>query len=497
MSGAEVVAQLSRLGEDNHVHLMLLDVTRSFSVAVGSTAASRQAAGSFADYFPGAGVVQSAVGGLMPGVSTPVLYAGTIAGGLALLGLGATALGGVAVTRVAGSDGAAPVLPRIFAAYGAPAALVAMVVGLIGVRLALPMFELGFPGHLLATVWVVVTLAVLLDDPMQGGGWRAGWALAVVVALVPASVWTWSLAAPVLAAPLPALMVLAVRSRRPVSMTLLVRGGLMLCILAGAAVALLRDPIVALLTTLSNDGPVFRAIPIGFSLATIVALPIGLALRRRPVPPGVTALLLTSGAATLLFATWHLMRLGALSYYTWKMQYLVLALGWAGSTLLLCAIADRAERGKVSRALAGVIAVVLAVALVGWPGAGYRSWLQERAVLGADPAVACAVEVPTAASRASFLAVGFGSPLEDYLTTKALIAGAGRETSFAFWGPIIDQAPDELWPWSTARDGVVLVVGPAADPADVAALVAAGEAAGTEVDIVDSCASLESEGPAD
>ena len=465
------VSQLLRLGEDHLSHLLMLEATSTSGTSLGASAASTEVTTLFAGYLPGASIWQAAVGGLTSGLTTTQVYVLSTAVLLSLLAGSATA----AVGRVAGR-------------LDAVAVLGVLALGVVGTRATLAMYELGFPGQLLTACWFVTAFTLVVAVPST---FREGLPVAGAVTLLAlATWWTWNLAAPVLALPVVVLVGMALRRRGwlPGRLLAAVLGGAV--VLGGLAALVLRDHVVAQLNLLTIEGGVFRSIPLWFPYLLVLGLPLALRAMRREVPPPATALVLGMAAATLALTCWQLLKVGAPTYYSYKLEYLMLALCWAIGGVCVAASTRRrpalpSRRGQLA---AAAVAVVLAVPLLLWPADNYRGWLTARKVLGVDAAISCAVEAAAGAPDGDIaLAVGFGDPLGDYLTIRAMDVGVGNNLSSPFWYSVRTTPDPATWPWAAAAGPVVVVRGPAATPAQTAALVDAARAAGKQARVVASC----------
>lgn len=462
MSDFQTMSQLSQLGEDNNAHLLMLQATQYADTALGASESSRAVTSNFSGYFPGPSLWQSALGAVLPDMSVVHLYVVSTAVLLGLLAGSVTAVASLAVPRAATF-----------------AAVAAVCVGAVGTRLLLAQYEFGFPGQLLTAIWLMTALAAALLEAER----RAGRLLLVVTltALALAAWWTWSLAAPLYLLPVASIVVATVlrrtRGRFRASLVVVAAG-------TGAVGAIvLRHRVRSALDLLNIDGPVFRAVPMWFALILLVLLPIAVLAAGKTLTPAVTSLCLGTGVATVTLTAWQLGRLGHLTYYSYKLQYLLLAIGWAATVLLLASLVARRER-TLPRAvrIGGGLLLALACVPVGLSASrAYESWLAERGVLTANPALTCAAAAAAAAPTDSIaLAVGFGSPTVDYLTTKSMINASVSDASIPFWNPMFNGAAPETWPW-TADEPYVVVRGPAAVSSQTDAVVRAGIAAGAEV----------------
>jgi hypothetical protein len=462
----QTMAQLSQLGEDNNAHLLMLQATQRTDSALGTTAESLAVTSNFSGYFPGPSLWQSAVGALLPATSTPHLYVLSTSILIAVLAGGTTAFATLGATRTA-----------------AGAALAVICVGMAGVRLTLAQYEFGFPGQLLTAIWLVAALALVVL-----GGDRAG-RLATAAGLgafALAATWTWSLAAPLFLLPVVAWL-FAAGWKRATSRQRVALAGLLVVAL-GAAAYVGRHKIVDTLNTLNIDGPVFRAVPIWLALALILTFPIAMLLHGR-MNWAVSSLALGTGLATLGLSGWQLARLGHATYYSYKLQYLTLALAWAALVIIVATTISRREirLPTIARVLTAVLAVALCVPLLASPSQSYDHWLTERGVIQPSPTLACAERKAASAPDGTIaLAVGYGSATADYLTTKALINGSVSDASVPFFTPLFTGTIASSWPW-VPNQTYVIVPGPGATTAQTRPIVTAGAAAGASVSVASRC----------
>ncbi len=458
LGNSEIISQLQRLGEDNAGHMMMLMSTTASGTALGTSARSVEINSGFTGYFPGGSLLQASIGGLLPAMSTPRLYVVSTAFLMALLAGGASAVASLARTRLDGFS-----------------ALAVLVLGSLGARATLAMFEIGFPGQLATACWVVAGLTVLLAEGRRGG--RPVWAAGTLVVLAVATYWSWSLAAPVLMVPVGVLALQGLRHRiRPTARTELS------VVFVGAIVTLLalyvaRHRIIATLDTLSQEGAVFRAIPFWFAIGLGLGLPLAYRVRGRREPAAGVSLVWGMAAALVLLTSWQMYRTGVITYYSYKIEYLMFVLGWAATALALAVVVGQVERRWAIpvRAVAVVAALAVAPLMMQWPQHSYRDWLTARAVIGADSVMSCAITQAHREAGSIVIATGFGEKLSNYLTTRAMDVGARNNASKPFWTPILYDAPT-TWPWSAATRPVVIVEGPSASDAETTAIVAAGQA---------------------
>jgi hypothetical protein len=470
LTSSQLVAQLVRLGEDNLSHMLMLGATRTTGDRLGSSDASRALAARFADYFPGSSTWQSGVGALTGASSTTQAYLVSTA---VLLGLLAGLAGSVA--------------GRAMSRPGGLAALGIFGVGVVASRATFAMYELGFPGQLMVACFVLAALHLCL---MRRARLPRPVAMALLLLLALAAYWCWSLAAVVMGLPVVVLLFLEAR-RIPWWTPRRERIGLaVVALLALVAIAVKHALIVTILDELLLEGAVFRGVPIWVALGLVLALPLALGIRSRRVPRQATALVLGFGLALLVLYTWQVGRVGTMTYYGYKLEYFLLALGWGAGTLGAVAVGERVERttGVVSRVAAAVIAVALVWPLATWPGPSYRSWLTARAVYGPDPAIACAVHAAQRAPKHSLaVAVGFGEPISNYIATRSMDVGLGGSYSANFWPAVLSLPDPSTWPWSSTTDRVLVVTGPVAAQAQAEKIVAAATTAGLRVRQISTC----------
>ena len=179
-----------------------------------------------------------------------------------------------------------------------------------------------------------------------------------------------------------------------------------------------------------------------------------------------------------------------MTYYGYKLEYFLLAAGWAAGSVAVVAIVDRVEADSraVASAVAAVLAIGLAWPLATWPNDNYREWLTARGVYGPDPSVACAVRVARHARA---------SP-----SRWQSARGAGRTTHSRrgrwTWGSaaarprpsrpaVLGQPDPATWPWATTDKPFLVVSGPVATTAQTDAVLAAARAAGDRAQLVTSC----------
>jgi hypothetical protein len=470
LDDVERLTQVVQLGEDNVAHLLLLDATRSTGHAVGSEQ-SQEIAATFAGYFSGPSAVQAGLAGLLrPGADLTEAYVLTTAVLLGLVAAGATGLAGHAARA-----------GRPLAAAGA------LLAGLVGARVALPMFEFGFPGQLLTVLWLVAALSIGIEHGRRGTTTR-WWLLLLLASFVPAAVMTWSLAAPVLVMPVIAVGLSALRRHLNPSRRIVIAVGIASSVLALVLMIALRQRIFSGFVTLEFDGPVFRALPLWLSFALILLAPLALLIRDGLVPLPVSALLLGSAFATLILTAAHVARLGQVNYYGYKMQYLLFGLGWAAACLWSASNLGRLRLDfPGSTAVSCVALLVLAAAFGSWPATSYREWLQERGVLGPNDSLSCALEAASSAQGGLAVARGFETPVADYLTAKAASVGTRNDRSFPLWGRLLDGSPPATWTWPESDGPVLIISGPGAVEADLQQIVQAARASGQEAAIDRSC----------
>ena len=471
MSGlddAESVSQLVRLGEDHISHLNMFQATRISGTVLGASPQSVEVTGLFAGYFPGSSIWQTAIGSLLPTDGQIDEYLLTTYLLVGLLALGASAIATTASLRLG-------VLP----------ALSVLAVGAVATRATLAMYELGFPGQLLVASLLVAALQLLLVQ--QVPWWLSGASLALFTV---ATWWTWNLAAPVFVLAL--IVVISARLlrwRRPPGHALIaVAMAAALSTVIGAFVE--RERIATTLDTLSLEGGVFRGIPFWFSFIILLALPLAYRLVGLRLPMSATALVLALAAATTVLMAWQLVRNGAVSYYAYKLEYLLLALGWAIGALAMASTTSRWE-GRLpgwGRLIAAPIALLLAVPVLQWPTSNYRGWLEARQVLGPDAAMTCAIRTAEELPDGSVvLATGFGEPIVNYLTTKAADVSTENNYSFTFWSALLYQPDPTTWPWLSTDRELYLVTGPTLEPGNMESIMKAAGAAGTSVNLACRC----------
>jgi hypothetical protein len=345
------------------------------------------------------------------------------------------------------------------------------------------MFELGFPGQLATACGLVAGLTVVLAEGCRGR--RPWWAVGTLLVLALATDWSWNLAAPVLLLPAVVLSLQALRARtRPsVRTEAMVVGGV-------AVVALLvlyvgRHRIVSTLDTLSQEGAVFRAIPFWFAVGLGLGLPLAYRVRRRLEPAAAVSLVWGMAAAVVLLTSWQLYRTGTITYYSYKIEYLMFVLGWGATALALAVVVSQVERRwpMPLRVVAVVAALAVAPLMVPWPQHSYRDWLTARTVIGADPVISCAITQAHRNPGSIVIATGFGEKLSNYLTTRAMDVGARNNASKPFWTPILYDAPTS-YPWFAAGSRrVVMVEGPAATDTETKAIVGSATAQGVQIEV--------------
>jgi hypothetical protein len=467
---AERLSQLLVLGEDNVVHALLLQIVDT-SGATPADPGSRAAAGRFAEYFTGPSLWQGALGSLLSGGPADVsTYVATTA---ALLGLLVAAV----VAAATGVAGRASLLTAVGV----------LTVGAITIRLVLAFFEYGFPGQLLVAFLLVAAFVLLRARPVSllVRAW-SGVALAVSTLAV---AWSWSLAAPVLAVALAIWVATELVRSGHVSATLLTGLGLAAGVLACLMAVMLRARVLAALDTLTLEGAVYRAVPFWLAYLLVLALPVAGIVRRRQVPPAASALVLATMAASGFLVAWQVARTGGPTYYGFKLQNLLVLLGLACTAMLVAAVVARWERelGGTQVVVVGVALAMVTAPLWLWPVDSYRSWLTQRAVLGSDPTLVCALEqADTLPPDVVVLAAGYGDALTDTLITKAISVPLGAATSGPFWNAILNQPDPALWPWPGPGTDVAVVPGP--KPGDrVPRVVAAAQATGADVSVLQAC----------
>jgi hypothetical protein len=464
----QTVSQLVRLGEDHLSHLLMFEATRESGTTLGQSAASIEVTSLFAGYYPGTSIWQTAVGGLVSSGSAVEQYVLTTLILFGLLALGASAIA-TAVTHRASVLAATAVLA----------------IGMVASRASLAMYELGFPGQLLVASFLVAALVLLTTRHFPL--WLSTGSLLLLAA---ASYWTWPLVAPViLAALVVALAQEVLRRWRPNTRTLAL-GAAAVVIVGMGAIVMEWSRIVATLDQLSTEGGVFRGIPLWLSFALVLALPLAWRITGRQLPLAPTVLVLGVGAITVLLIAWQIARLATVTYYTYKVEYLLLGLGWAAGTFWLASMGGRWETTlpRLVRIGLAVMAVVVAIPLVSWPSDNYRSWLTARAVLGPDPRITCAVRTAERVPDGSVvLAYGFGEPINNYLTTKAMDVSVENNYSATFWSAVLHQPDPATWPWLSTPRRLFLVTGPNSGRDQTDDILDAAAAAGTTVTVAGAC----------
>jgi hypothetical protein len=466
------VSQLMRLGEDNLSHLLMLRATQDTGDILGSTPESLASAERFVGYFTGSSTWQASVGGLVGSANAPDAYVVSTAVLLAMI----AGLGSAAATLARPACGRVRLAPL--------AAIGVLAVGVVATRATLAMYELGFPGQLLVATFFLSALMVLVRNRSAANS------AAILLLLTIATWWTWSLAALVLLVPVGILAVQHVRGHRWVPDRVLT--ALIICagVVGLAGMAVKRARIVAILDELNLEGAIFRGIPTWVAFSLVLALPLALQLCRRQVPPAATGLVLAAVTATLLLSLWQVVRVGMMTYYGYKLEYFVLALGWATGSMAIAALLGTYEvRLEMPwRAAAAAMAILAAVPLVTWTTNNYRGWLTARGALGVDQATVCAIRTARGLSPGSVaVATGFGEPISNYLATRAMDVGTGTTASSLLWGPILSVPNPTDWPWSAVQRPVVVVQGPAADPETTRAVVSAARTAGVAVTVGERC----------
>lgn len=461
LSSAKFVAQFATMGEDNLSHMVMLSATRTTHTALGSSAASRELADRFATYFAGSSTWQATVGGLIGSPSTQRTYLVSTA---VLLGL------------LAGLAAAAGNRPRNRASGLAVLGVIA--IGAIAIRASMAMYELGFPGQLMVACWLVAGLFLCLQEVHGLASWCVALAL---LAMSLASWWSWSGATPMLALAAGIVMLQEVARRRWLPERVLVRSVVGLGVLVLLGLLLKRHQVVAQLDALNIEGLVFRVIPFWLSFTLVLAIPLSWQMRRRRLPPAATALVLGLGAATVVLSMWQVFRIGHVTYYSYKFEYFLLALGWAGGSMAVVAVVDRIEvrSGWLLRGASIVLAVLVAWPLVAWTESNYRDWLTARGAIVPNPSIACAVLAAQRAPDNSLaIATGFGAPIANYIATRAMDVGIGGSVSSPFWLAIIYQPDPTTWPWTHTTRSIIIVPGPQSTTKTTAAIVASATAAG-------------------
>jgi hypothetical protein len=467
-----LVAQLIRVGEDNLSHLIMLGATRDSGTVLGGSDASVAAAARFADYFTGSSSWQASVGGLVGSDSAPAAYLMSSVVLLAMLAGLAASVATLAAPRRR---------PRLCGVT----ALGVVAVGVVATRATLAMYELGFPGQLLVATFVVVALLLLVRNgsPVVS--------LLVLALLALATWWTWSLAALVLAVPMAVLALQIVRRGRWVPDRVLASVIAVGAVVGVLGIVLKRARITAILDELNLEGAIFRGIPTWVAFLLVLALPLALQLGRRRVPLPATALVLSACVATLALASWQVVRVGTMTYYGYKLEYFVLALGWGIGSLSIATVVRRheARSALAVRVGAAALAVVAAVPMVSWIDSNYQGWLTARGALGTDPAMVCAIGAARGLPEGSVaIATGFGEPISNYLTTRAMDVGTGNTGSSVLWGPILSVPDPATWPWVAVQAPIVIVEGPSATPEQTRSLLTASSAAGVSVAEKTTCA---------
>jgi hypothetical protein len=467
----QMVAQVSQLGEDNDSQLLMLQATQISHSALGASAESRAVTSLFSSYFPGASLWQSAVGALTPSMSAIELYIISTAVLFSLLAGSAMALATLSARRSA-----------VFSAFAVVA------VGTVGIRLILAQYQFGFPGHLLVTFWLLTALTVVVLEATSSS---SRFALSLV--LIPTALaawWTWSLAAPLLLLP-PAFMVAKATLRVfRVSARVRVLALIAIAVLCVLGLAVLRSRAVQDLDTLNIDGPVSRGVPIWFALLLIVVFPFAAKLSGWKQSLEATTLVLGTAIATMGLALWQIARLGHLAYYTYKLEYLILAFSWASIAMLISSLISERERhlSSVAKFACGFVLLVACGPLVATASQTYEKSLTVAAALGPDPGRTCAAAAASSAPVDSIaLAIGFGSPIANYLVTKSLMNSSESDASFDFWRPLLTAADPTTWPWSPEGPPILLIRGPAADVKETAAIVQAAKTAGATLQLSEVC----------
>ncbi len=102
-------------------------------------------------------------------------------------------------------------------------------------------------------------------------------------------------------------------------------------------------------------------------------------------------------------------------------------------------------------------------------------------MLGPDPTLRCALHAAEAHPELPAVAAGLGTPLTDYLVTKALVLPTGSDRSRPLWQAMLNQPDPSSWPWSSAPRRLLLVKGDAENAGRSAAVTKAAQAAGVQV----------------
>lgn len=470
LSDEQALSQLVRLGEDHLSHLLMFEATQASGTTLGRSAQSVDVTSLFAGYFPGSSIWQTSVGALLSDGSNIRQYLVTTFILIGLLALGASA----AATTVARRAG-------LLAAVGV------LTVGAIAVRASLAMYELGFPGQLLVASWLVC--ALVLVTTRSAPRWLVIGGLALSVA---AAHWTWSLVSPVLGLTLLIVLGQAALSRWPLlaSRRSWMLSGSVLALVIVIAGLLLRNRVLATLDELTIEGGVFRGIPLWLSLILPLALPLAWRATGRPLPAAATTLVLSVGVGTIALMSWQIVRVGAITYYSYKLEYLLLALGWAIGTMSLAALTNRWEEHTppMGRVAVGAAVLIAAAPLTTWPANNYRDWLSTRGVLGPSPTMSCAIHAAKQLPPGSLaLGYGFGEPIVDYLTTRAMDVMTRNNFSAAFWQSLLYQPDPTAWPWSSTTRRLYLIEGPDATRIRTTSMVNAAQAAGARLTLAGSC----------
>jgi hypothetical protein len=465
LSDNESVAHLQRLGEDNAAHMMMLHATTVSGTALGRSASSAAIANGFTGYFPGGSLWQAAIGALLPNLTDVRLYVVSTGVLFALLAGAASSI--AAMTRCR------------WASIGA---LAVVVLGALGIRASLAMYEIGFPGQLLVACLLVAALALLLaENRVRRGSW-----IVVVVLLfyALAAWWTWNLVAPLFCVPVAVVVYQQLRARGPLSARALNLTVVAASVVFALGVLVEHARVSNALDELSIDGLVFRSVPIWFALGLCLGLPLAYRGLRRPEPAAARALVFGVAGGMLALMLWQLSQTGVIAYYSWKLEYLAFAVGWPAAAFGIARTIGKVE-GRWLPLWQGIGAVAVACSLpllLPWPAQSYHDWQVTRGVAGASSATTCAIEQAHKQRGDIVIATGFGEQLTNYLTTKAMSVGVGNNDSRPFWLGILYDGP-AAWPWSNAARPIVLVQGPDATSASTQAVVDAAATQGVDITV--------------
>lgn len=442
------LATLTRLGEDNVSHILMLEATSSGSV-LGGSAQSLEVSTHFAGYFPGAASLGAGLRGMLPtGTTATSAYVA-----LTAILLGLLVMSALSAARLVTRSG------------GAVAAVLLATLGAVAAWVTYGQYTRGFPGQLAVASWLVAAVLLLLrrerSRPRPNSPRGLPSLLTWLAVLSLAAWWTWNLAVPLLLLAA-AVLLWPTLSERVGGHRAGVAAGIVAVLTALGAVSVGRGALVTVLDELSTPGGVDASIPfwLAFSLAALFG--VVLAVSGLRTTPAVAVLVGGAVLLTAVLVAWQTARTGGPTYYSYKVEYLVLAMAWAGLAIG-CVPVARGLAGSAPvppRPLVVLVATATAGALVTAPALTFANSMRSNGLVPASGPLVCALDVASQHPGAAMVAYGFGSPTEDYLATRAMTVATGNDRTAPLWTPVITGVSPAQLDWSAVVGPRALVVGP-------------------------------------